>query len=77
MGFIACNNRPVLMSGSVLKLLFAYRINVWTVVFLGYDDRYQRGTRIDTLLFQTTEFQRTNRVFFGKISCPFWYQLLS
>ena len=55
------------------NLLLTYRINAGTVAFLGYDDRYQRGTRIDTLLFSTTELQRTNRAFFGKISYLFRY----
>jgi len=50
------------------NLLLTYRINVGTVAFLGYDDRYQRGSRIDNLLFKTTKLQRTNRAFFGKIS---------
>ena len=55
------------------NLLFTYRINAGTVVFLGYDDRYRRGTRIDNVLFPTTELQRTNRAFFGKISYLFRY----
>ena len=50
------------------NLLLTYRINAGTVAFLGYDDRYQRGSRIDNLLFKTTKLQRTNRAFFGKIS---------
>ena len=55
------------------NILMTYRINAGTVAFLGYDDRYQRGTRIDTLLFPTAELQRTNRAFFGKISYLFRY----
>ena len=55
------------------NVLFTYRINAGTVVFLGYDDRYQRGTRIDSLLFPTTALQRTNRAVFGKISYLFRY----
>ncbi len=55
------------------NILFTYRINAGTVVFLGYDDRYQRGTRIDSLLFPFTSLQRTNRAFFGKLSYLFRY----
>jgi len=55
------------------NILFTYRLNSGTVAFLGYDDRYQRGTRIDNTLFQTTQLQRTNRAFFGKISYLFRY----
>ena len=55
------------------NILFTYRLNSGTVAFLGYDDRYQRGTRIDNILFQTTQLQRTNRAFFGKISYLFRY----
>jgi len=50
------------------NLLLTYRINAGTVAFLGYDDRYQRGSRIDNFLFRTTRLQRTNRAVFGKIS---------
>jgi hypothetical protein len=50
------------------NLLLTYRINAGTVAFLGYDDRYQRGSRIDNFLFKTTKLQRTNRAVFGKIS---------
>ena len=55
------------------NILFTYRINAGTVVFLGYDDRFQRGTRIDSLLFPFTALQRTNRAFFGKLSYLFRY----
>ena len=55
------------------NVLFTYRINAGTVVFLGYDDRLQRGTRIDGLPFPTTALQRTNRAFFGKLSYLFRY----
>ena len=55
------------------NILFTYRINAGTVVFLGYDDRFQRGTEIDSLLFPFTSLQRTNRAFFGKLSYLFRY----
>ena len=55
------------------NVLFTYRINAGTVLFLGYDDRFQRGTRIDSLLFPFTALERTNRAFFGKLSYLFRY----
>ena len=56
------------------NVLLTYRINAGTVVFLGYDDRFQRGSRIDDgLLFPTTALRRTNRAFFGKLSYLFRY----
>ncbi len=55
------------------NVLFTYRINAGTVLFLGYDDRFQRGTSIDSLLFPFTALQRTNRAFFGKLSYLFRY----
>ena len=53
------------------NLLFTYRINAGTVVFVGYDDRFQRGTRIDNTLFPFTSLQRTNRAVFTKLSYLF------
>jgi len=55
------------------NVLFTYRVNAGTVIFLGYDDRYRQGMLIDNLLFPTTELLRTNRAFFGKISYLFRY----
>ena len=55
------------------NVLFTYRVNAGTVIFLGYDDRYRQGMLIDSLLFPTTELLRTNRAFFGKISYLFRY----
>ncbi len=56
------------------NVLFTYRVNAGTVIFLGYDDRYQQGMMIDSSLFQSyTELLRTNRAFFGKISYLFRY----
>ena len=68
---IAEHNTQAVTLGN--NVLLTYRINAGTVVFLGYDDRYRRGTRIDTVLLPTTELQRTNRAFFGKISYLFRY----
>ena len=55
------------------NMLFTYRINAGTVVFIGYDDRYRQGMQIDDLLFPTAELLRTNRAVFGKISYLFRY----
>ena len=64
------NTRSVTVGNNIL---FTYRINAGTVVFAGYDDRFQRGSRIDSILFPTTALQRTNRAVFGKISYLFRY----
>ena len=55
------------------NILMTYRINAGTVVFLGYDDRFQQGTRIEDVMIPTTDLQRTNRAFFGKLSYLFRY----
>jgi hypothetical protein len=47
------------------------------VFFVGYDDRYQQGDLIfddnEDPVFFTTDFERTNRAFFTKISYLFRY----
>jgi TolB-like protein len=59
------------------NLLLTYRVNSGTVFFVGYDDRYTQGDLIfdddDEPLFFTTDFERTNRAFFTKISYLFRY----
>ena len=55
------------------NLLVTYRINAGTVVFVGYDDRFQDGNRIDDALFPSRMLRRTNRAFFGKLSYLFRY----
>ena len=55
------------------NLLMTYRINAGTVLFLGYDDRFRSGMKINSVLFPMTAFQRTNRAFFGKVSYLFRY----
>lgn len=59
------------------NLLLTYRVNSGTVFFVGYDDRYQQGDLIfdddDEPLYFTTDFERTNRAFFTKISYLFRY----
>ena len=68
---IAEHNTQAVTVGN--NVLFTYRLNAGTVLFLGYDDRFQRGTSIDSLLFPFTSLQRTNRAFFGKLSYLFRY----
>ena len=55
------------------NLLVTYRVNSWTVFYVGYDDHYEQGNRIDPLLFPTNEFRQTNRAFFTKFSYLFRY----
>ena len=55
------------------NLLMTYRINAGTVLFLGYDDRFRSGMKIDDVLFPMMALQRTNRAFFGKVSYLFRY----
>ena len=59
------------------NLLVTYRVNSGTVFYIGYDDRYRQGDLIfdddDEPLFFTTDFERTNRAFFMKISYLFRY----
>ncbi len=56
------------------NLLLTYRVNSGTVFFLGYDDHYQQGDRIDAARYPTTAFQQTNRAFFTKFSYLFRYR---
>ena len=57
------------------NVLVTYRVNSGTVFYVGYDDRYQQGDLIlddnSEQLFFTTDFERTNRAFFTKISYLF------
>ena len=59
------------------NLLLTYRVNSGTVFFIGYDDRYQQSDLIlddnDDPLYFTTDFERTNRAFFMKMSYLFRY----
>ena len=55
------------------NILMTYRINAGTVVFLGYDDRFQRGNQIEDAMMLTMDLQRTNRAFFGKLAYLFRY----
>ncbi len=64
------NTQSVTLGNNVLM---TYRINAGTVVFVGYDDRYQNGPRINDSVFSLQRYERTNRAFFGKISYLFRY----
>ena len=55
------------------NVLMTYRINAGTVLFVGYDDRFKSGMKIDSMLFPMAALQRTNRAFFGKVSYLFRY----
>ena len=53
------------------NVLLTYRINAGTAAFLGYDDRFLRGSQLDATLFPTRHFERTNRAVFTKVSYLF------
>ena len=65
-----------------LNFLLTYRVNSGTAFYIGYDDRYQQGDRIDgdldgdgiaERLFQSTDLQRTNKAIFMKFQYLFRY----
>jgi hypothetical protein len=56
-----------------MNVLVTYRVNSGTVFFVGYDDRYQQGDRISSLLFPTDRLTRTNRAIFTKLQYLFRY----
>lgn len=49
------------------NVLLTYRVNAGTVFYLGYDDRYRHGDKIDPMLFQGPDYRRTNRAIFTKL----------
>jgi len=55
------------------NLLFTYRVNAGTVFFIGYDDHYREGRRIDPLMHPTRALLRENRAFFTKLQYLFRY----
>jgi hypothetical protein len=61
------------------NVLFTYRVNSGTVLFVGYDDHYRQGDFIDfgdTLaerFLTSNRLERTNRAFFTKFSYLFRY----
>ena len=54
-----------------MNYLVTYRINAGTVFYVGYDDRYQQGDRINEEFFPTTALQRTNQAIFTKLQYLF------
>ena len=50
-----------------VNLLATYRVNAGTVFFIGYDDRFRQGDQIDSALFASTDYERTNRAVFLKL----------
>jgi hypothetical protein len=55
------------------NVLATYRVNAGTVFFLGYDDHYQQGDRLDNVVFPGSAYRQTNRAFFTKLSYLFRY----
>ena len=61
------------------NILFTYRVNSGTVLFVGYDDHYQQGDFIDfgetiaERFLLANRLERTNRAFFTKFSYLFRY----
>ena len=61
------------------NVLFTYRVNSGTVLFVGYDDHYQQGDFIDfgetiaERFLASNRLERTNRAFFTKFSYLFRY----
>jgi hypothetical protein len=56
-----------------LNLLVTYRVNGGTVFYVGYDDHYRQGDRINSAIFPAQEWQRTNRAIFAKFQYLFRY----
>ena len=57
-----------------LNLLMTYRVNAGTVWYVGYDDRYRLGDKIDPALYTPGDYQRTNRALFTKFQYLFRHQ---
>lgn len=55
------------------NVLVTYRVNAGTVFYVGYDDHYRQGDRLNEALFPQSQFLRTNRAFFTKLSYLFRY----
>jgi hypothetical protein len=56
-----------------LNVLGTYRVNAGTAVLVGYDDRYRQGPQLNPRLFETAEYQRTNRAVFAKVQYLYRY----
>ena len=55
------------------NLLFTYRVNAGTAFYLGYDDRFKQGNRINAELLPVEDLRRTNRAVFAKLQVLFRY----
>lgn len=55
------------------NLLLTYRVNAGTVFYVGYDDHYQQGDKIEDVLLATRRYERTNRAIFTKLQYLFRY----
>jgi hypothetical protein len=53
------------------NLLFTYRVNAGTVFFVGYDDHYREGSKINELMYPTRSLLRENRAIFTKLQYLF------
>ena len=53
------------------NMLVTYRVNAGTAFYVGYDDRYRQGDRVNPTLLPTTDLQRTNRALFAKLQVLF------
>ncbi|MBI3047688.1 MAG: carbohydrate binding family 9 domain-containing protein [Acidobacteria bacterium] len=53
------------------NLLFTYRVNAGTVFFVGYDDHYREGSKINELMYPTRSLLRENRAVFTKLQYLF------
>ena len=56
-----------------INLLFTYRVNAGTALYVGYDDRLQEGVLLDRERFYTRDLQRQRRAFFTKFQYLFRY----
>jgi hypothetical protein len=53
------------------NVLVTYRVNSGTAFYVGYDDRYKQGDKVNAVLLPTTDLQRTNRALFAKLQVLF------
>ncbi len=56
-----------------INVLFTYRVNAGTALYVGYDDRLQEGVLLDRERFHTRDLQRQRRAFFTKLQYLFRY----
>ena len=49
------------------NILVTYRVNAGTALYVGYDDRYKQGDKINAVLLPSSDLTRTNRAIFAKL----------